>query len=474
MGDAACSSPSQLVGTPQTPAAGATPPRRSLAPAPSRHGQRDARLVARWRFPVLAFLFLGLGTAYALVVPPYNAPDEPAHVNYVRELATRGTLPILQPGDWDAAALAELTARRFPPDRPVGALRYEGHQPPLYYALAAPLAWALGGLPERQQVIALRLWSLLLGLGTLWLAGRLADVLFPASRLLRLTVPAFVALLPMYLHISASVNNDALASLVVAAALYTGAVALRDPARLRPWRLGLLGALALLTKLTAYVVVPLAMLVLALTPQRRERRAWLAVLLPPAVALAFWAGRNALVYGWHDPLGLARHAAIVVGQPQTEHTWRGLWRFARVTFQSFWAQFGWMGLPIDERAYLLLAAASALAALGVALWLWRALRRGQQAPFADGRQALLLGLAALLVLGAMAAYNWTYDQPQGRYLFAALPAWAALWCVGLAEILAPAARPLVFAIFFGGLIALNLLTLLVWMPAYFGGAPWSA
>ncbi|MBI4506619.1 MAG: DUF2142 domain-containing protein [Chloroflexi bacterium] len=417
----------------------------------------------------MALLFLGLGTAYALAVPPYNAPDEPAHVNYVRELATRGALPVLQPGDWDAAALAELTARRFPADRPVHALRYEGHQPPLYYLLAAPLAWALGGLPDWQQAIALRFWSLLLGLGTLWLTCRLVDALFPASRLLRLAVPAFVALLPMYLHVSASVNNDALATVLIAAALAAGADALREPTRLRPWVLGLLGALAVLTKLTAYVVVPLVLLVLACAPQRRQRRAWLAVLLPPAVALALWSGRNALVYGWHDPLGLARHAVVVVGQPHSEQTWRGLWRFVRVTFQSFWAQFGWMGLPIDERAYLLLAALSALAALGLALWLWRALRRGRAAPFADGRQALLIAAAALLVFGAMAAYNWTYDQPQGRYLFAALPAWASLWCLGLAEALAPAARPVIFAAFFAGLVALNLLALLVWMPAYFGG-----
>lgn len=411
--------------------------------------------------------FLILGAAYALVVPPWNTPDEPAHFNYAREVAMHGRLPVLQPGDWDSTTLGELMARRFPPDRSITALRYEGHQPPLYYLLTAPLLRAFGGLAERQQVVVLRFWSLLLGLATLWLSCRLADVLFPTDALLRVALPALVALLPMHLHVSASVNNDVLANLVVTATLALAASAVAQPATLRPWCLGLLAGAAVLTKLTAYVALPLALLAVMLTPARRQPRAWLAVLLPPAVGLALWTGRNALVYGWHDPFGLARHAAIVVGQTHSEHSWRGLWRFASVTFRSFWGQFGWMGLPIDERVTLLLAVLSALAALGCGVWLGHALRRARTAPFADARQPLLLATAALLVLAGMATYNWTYDQPQGRYLFPALTAWAGFWAVGLREALAPAARPVVFGAFFVGLLVLNVVTLAVWMPAYF-------
>ena len=50
-----------------------------------------ATVAALW---VIAVAGLGLALAgYALGVTPWNAPDEPAHYNYVQHLATTGSSP---------------------------------------------------------------------------------------------------------------------------------------------------------------------------------------------------------------------------------------------------------------------------------------------------------------------------------------------------------------------------------------------
>jgi len=84
--------------------------------------------------------------------------------------------------------------------------------------------------------------------------------------------------------------------------------------------LGLLLAVALLTKTTIYVPAIASILVAALY-LRRKREAILrplSLILGIGLALsAWWFLRNGLVYGGFDILGWARHDAIVLDQPTT-------------------------------------------------------------------------------------------------------------------------------------------------------------
>ena len=75
-----------------------------------------------------------LAVLYATQTPPWQVPDEPAHYNYVRQVAAGGCCPVLEAGDWDLDYLALLTASGFDPqhlDR-LPAVQYEDHQPPLF------------------------------------------------------------------------------------------------------------------------------------------------------------------------------------------------------------------------------------------------------------------------------------------------------------------------------------------------------
>src|SRR3970040_1291762 len=83
----------------------------------------------------IVLTYLVVGTLYAVHTPRWQVPDEPAHYNYIRQVVETRAFPVLEPGDYDQAYLSDLTSTRFPPDKPIGTLEYEEHQPPLLYIL---------------------------------------------------------------------------------------------------------------------------------------------------------------------------------------------------------------------------------------------------------------------------------------------------------------------------------------------------
>jgi 4-amino-4-deoxy-L-arabinose transferase-like glycosyltransferase len=339
--------------------------------------------------------------------------------------------------------MEQIKAAGFPPGMPIDTIRYEFHQPPLYYVLAAPVYSLAGG-----SLTALRLFSVLLGASIVLLAYGIARRIFPARPTLALGAAAFVAFLPQHLATVSQVGNDVLAELLFAAMLYVlvgwvvadragpneGREGREGRGNLAPteWMLGLLLGLILITKTTAYIAVPLAGAVL-LWRWRRERAAGiaiardlLAIALPAALIALPWYARNVWAYGWPDILGLRRHDEIVVGQMRTPEFiaqfgtaayWR---RTVEWTLKSFWGVFGWMGVWLDSRFYLLVALLSGTALGGFALRVLPFLARRSVPAAAKCRAAWLLSFSVLLTLLAYAWYNLTFLQHQGRYLFTAL------------------------------------------------------
>ncbi|MCC7372635.1 MAG: glycosyltransferase family 39 protein [Chloroflexi bacterium] len=397
---------------------------------------RSARLGARAAWLLLVPILLAYGyiaVGYARGTPRWNNPDEPAHVNVVRQIARTGQLPVLQQGDWDSELLSRLTTHWFPNDYDVDGIRYEGHQPPLYYLLAAPVHWLTAGQPINRQILALRLFSILIAAVTVVAAFVVAREAAPTRPALAVLTAATVAFIPMNTAISAAVNNDALASALAAVALAALMIGRRRGFSDR-WAVGigvLIGALVL-TKLTVYVYVPLILGTLLLAGRtsspgdaagtaRPAAISWLRTLRWPAIAVAvsllvagWWVVRNMLVYGPLDPLAMARHDQIVVGQPRwTSYDLESLDFFFRILFRSFWGMFGWMGVVLDDGFYILYLVLTVLGIAGVEIgWLART-------ALGVRHKGLLIG-AALLVFGEVAYYNLTFIQPQGRYLFPAL------------------------------------------------------
>jgi 4-amino-4-deoxy-L-arabinose transferase-like glycosyltransferase len=379
-----------------------------------------------------------IGALYAIYTPAWQVPDEPAHYNYIRQLAQGRGLPVMEVGDYDQAYLETLKAKHFPPELSIDSVTYEDHQPPLYYLLATPI-YALGG----GALLPLRLLSVALGAALLVVAFETVQAIFPARPAVALTATAFIAFIPQHVAMTAGVNNDTLADLIVAGTLWALVVYLRG-GRDRPWRVGLLLAAALLTKGSIYIVVPLAALAAAVR-WRREGRTWqwaagqLAWMLVPALLLsAPWFARNGLTYGWGDPTGQARHDLVVEGQMRPlEYValegWGGYWeRAVTFTFQSLWGQFGWMGVVLPARIYRALALFSMLLLGGFLWWLFDP-RRPRITP--HQRLSLFLLLASgILTFSMFAWYNCKFLQHQGRYLFPALVPLGTAAALGLNQL----------------------------------------
>lgn len=387
--------------------------------------------------------FVTVGGLYAVYTPPWQAPDEPAHYNYIAQVATAGCCPVIAPGDWDATYLETLKANQFPDDADLSTIEYEDHQPPLYY-LAGALIYRLSG----GALLALRLLSLAFGAGEVVAVYFITAWLFPRRRPIALATAAFVAFLPQRIAILASVNNDSLAELVLSLLLAAAVAYLGNPLSMRASRpsaalLGSLLGVAFLTKLTIYGPALLAVTTAILLRWRTEHRSphWLmgqaAQAAAPALALgALWWGRNAAVYGWPDILAQSAHAAVVVGQPRTADLIAEvgfgpyLSRLLTTTYHSFWGQFGWMGVPMPPRVYLfiglfLIGDLAGLAILLTIFHRWRTL----EVPQRNGLG--VLSTAALATFAQYAYYNLTFVQFQGRYLYPALSLLALAVAMGL-------------------------------------------
>jgi len=432
----------------------------------------------RYPLVLLILLYLALGTLFAWLTPAWQAPDEPAHYNYIRHLATQARFPVLQMGDYPHSYLEEIKARRFPPDLSIEPIRYEFHQPPLYYMLLTPFYTLAAG-----SLLALRLVSVLLGAGTIVVAWGIGRRLFPQRPAVGLGAAAFVAFLPQHLASVSQVGNDALAELLFALVLWMLVEQVsREPEEVpaartnargglsgEGVRLGVLLGLILITKTTAYIALPLAVGVWIWRWWRQ--RAGLRQVIGEAVAIAVpallialpWYARNVAVYGWPDFLGLIRHDAVVVGQMRTatylaQYGWGDYGRrLVEFTFKSFWGVFGWLGAFMDSRVYFALMLVSLVAAGGLLLRLLN--RAATAAPMA--RAACLLGWVSALTLFSYAWYNVQFVQHQGRYLFMALIPVALAFALGWEGALLPrcsrwlAAGLLLLAV---GLVAWGLLT----------------
>ena len=404
--------------------------------SPDNHSRAE-----RWLLLIVLFVYAVLAVGFVLRTPTWQAPDEPAHYNYVAQVAENGCCPVIEPGDWDQAYLETLRGQQFAPELldAIDTLEYEDHQPPLYYLLAAPVYAVSGG-----SLTALRLVSVLFGAGVVVCAYGVGRALLPGRRGVALAAAAFVAFLPQHLAILASVNNDSLAELIVGLTLWL--LILYVQGRGAPvWLLGLLVGAGLLTKMNTIFLIGLVPLGITLRwwLVRRRDDAGLPVLvralalfaLPALLLAGLWWARNVGVYGWPDLFGLGAHNAVVVGQPRTAEMiaaegWGVYLRAALYhTYNSFWGQFGWMAYPLQTWMYAALTAFLGVAVLGLLLGLRR--MRGALADPARRAAWALLALALVVSFAQFVYYNTEFVQFQGRYLYPGLIPFAVLVALGL-------------------------------------------
>jgi hypothetical protein len=186
--------------------------------------------MSRRALALLAAIALAQGLAYSLIVPLWQAPDEPGHFEYARLMSDLERVPTASDVSLPLqreiiASLAQADFWRFTRQQEPGSLpasfaddpflrragRQVGRQPFAYYIVPA-LACRLTPDVNVQARLA-RYYSVVLYALTVVVAGRLAREMFATDLLLAVGVPATLALAPMFAYASSAINNDSLANL---------------------------------------------------------------------------------------------------------------------------------------------------------------------------------------------------------------------------------------------------------------------
>ena len=388
--------------------------------------------------PGIVFLLIVYAIAaftYSWLMPPWEAPDEPAHYVLVANLARIGKFSSLE-------------------------TNYEAHQPQPYYRLASvPLKWlhmrnrswietyrpdpnydnirtetpVFPWTAENYRFLpglyTLRWLNVLIGAAAVWVNHAALRRLLPDRPRTALTAAVFLAFIPQFLHINSAVNNDSLGILA-------GAVLFRILVEVATRPLGIGG----------YLLAGLAAVALPFGSKLSAVPMGLGVLL----AAALRARVTLRIPWWVIGAGAAGMIGLVVlagvAAPETGTVWLRI--FSERVFDvfegalegetirmmlaqlawTFWGQVGWIGAGLPG---WMVAVLTGLAAVGFGTAAWHALQERGSAP--PGWNWVLA--AAALTLAIVVRNGFFTIANQGRLLFPALGAIAFAVVTGWERIL---------------------------------------
>ncbi len=426
---------------------------------------------------LLAFIVLAL--LYSIATPIFEASDEVSHYAVIQHIADTGALPVQQPGvktTWDQ----------------------EGSQPPLYYVLVSPLArlidtrdaaermyrnpHAVPGNPSldanRNLVIhspaenfpwhnttlvvhLIRFISIVMGASTIGLSYLIARRIFPDRSSIPIGAAALIAFNPMFIFISASVNNDNLTILLTSLALYLSVLCWYEPAGrvdrsgwLRRLLLGVVLGGAALSKISGLTLLPIVALILTVRHLRRRAvqpgsstasaqsspstrtqmesesdnagrdwRGWVAsgvlIALPVSIIAGWWYVRNLQLYG--ELFGL--NTMVAIAGPRSMSLFDLVPEFDGFRY-SYWALFGAVNIVTLPLAYVIFDLFTLISVVGCVIWFVRHRH--------DEQVRLLLILVGYVLIVFIGVVRWTMMTPasQGRLMFPAIGAISLLMWLG--------------------------------------------
>lgn len=421
--------------------------------------------------PLTAFQWVLLfytifGLLFMTATPILEASDELWHfgmVEYLRE--NDGALPEHDVSDPEQIYINNLDT----------IYRQEGSQPPLYYYTMAlltspidisdaeiyrepnphvragqPDSWGnknlvlhpVDGVPLSGTPLAIyimRLLGLVMGAVTVWAVFEAGKLIAPHRPVVGLLAAVLTAFNPMFLFISASVNNDTMVIMLNSVVILLSLQILRSGFDFRrSVLLAVLLGLATLTKLSALVLVPV-IAIAGLWVARRDKN-WTGVFVLGGAMLIAWASisgwwylRNINLYG--ELFGTHTMAAVA-GVRMEAFTIGSLFTEFEGFRQGYWGVFGAFNIVTNPLVYALADFIVFIGIFGV-MFLVAQLVSIQDFGFARREISLVLFLLGVILIGIIAYINWTSMTlaSQGRLLFPYFAAISPLLAVGLVEIL---------------------------------------
>lgn len=393
----------------------------------------------------ISVYFVLLALSYASVTPFFEAPDELAHFLYTHNLLETGELPTLNESR-DAIFASDATQR---------------HHPPLYYMVGAALTFwtarddlasyrhinefaAIGTVKPNNQhrylhnwvapdgdsaaaIWIMRLWSIALGVATLWLIYGMGRLVFDTP-MVGLLAMLLTASIPMFVFISASINNDNLVTFLYTAGVFwviqtrkKRVITSHDMVLISLILAGI--ALSKVNGLSLFGVVYGALFLGAY----QRRFTWRMVFL----TIAFSAVASAALAGWW----YVRNWGLY-GDPMAQGIMRGIWGRGEVpqtldavlfeaqgVWFSVWMVLGKFNIQGPEWFYIYTTTFTLIGMLGL-LFVWHQQRHKRS-------EFLLLSGVIMLLIATLIYTTREINVSQGRILYPALGAFAVLLMAGL-------------------------------------------
>ena len=386
---------------------------------------------------IVLAVYLLLSLLYLLAVPTGESPDEPGHLQCIEQVSILGQLPEIEPWPegnvwWAreniisgrmcyhmplyylaAGSLQKLVATFVPEsiDYSFPPINQDfGSNAALFAHQSKTSFWRYS---DPVHILALRLFSILLGGITVWASFALARRLLPRQPLIALLSGLLTAVWPQFVYLSRSLNNDGLAtSLAVLILLVLLEV-------YRPNRFILaafLAMLALITKLSVAFTLVTVLFVWGIEfwQSVSQRQQYIRVL---TVCLGIYAIGFLAIYLtptlW---LHFNQGSGAFVNVSDAAREWSYWQQVLELTASSGWVRFGWMNVAAPQMHaniwWLVLLVTAVLGIINI-------LRFSPNK--AIYLQVSILVMWLLLVGLSYLQINLNRLQPQFRFMLAAVP-----------------------------------------------------
>lgn len=464
---------------------------------------------------LMLFVLLSLvrSMLYAALVPPWQAPDEPKHFEYVKLLYQKRRMigwsdispslerEIISSMDkYDYWRSGWFLKRGETFQEMWGNTSHKLEQPPLSYILYAIPLLLFTGKAIALQLYTMRCISIILSILITVVAFLTINELFPDDEFLLIGIVAFVVFLPMHTFMTSSVNSDHLAELFTSLLMLLLTMTLRKGATcFRIIAIALSVVLGLFAKRTAFVAIPTC---IAAVPIYFWGKASHVQLNWRKLALVFGVVTVAIAIGMRfgDKLQgvlaqLFPKLLKVINHVYTYYLFlpseqfplkfdQGYFSYGALQmycscmesiFESFWGNFGWLKIRLDTRLYLLIGLASLVAFIGLCLFASRAVKIPDLLTKWQKGSLLLFSLSVFfdfIIIMAKQIRDWGYEwggRPQGRFLFPVLIPIATLFMLGLRELIPARYQKQFLIVYIGCFIVFDSLCLIRYIIPFFYG-----
>ncbi len=382
-------------------------------------------------FSIILVAFVFIATAFAYFNKDFRAPDERFHLAYIDLIIRDSQLPKL-------IDIKDIS---------------EAHQPPAYYLALTPIRIFNHFDNSHLAVFTIRMCSIIFGTLTLLVAWK-AVRLFIESRVLQVLAIGSIAFLPMFIHISSSINNDALANLVGAIMALLTIRLIKKPFSFNTYlSTALIISLALITKTTLYPFA-LALFFIAIIKWVKEIQKYkgektksymittlIIFLLIVMLIAGWWFARNFSIYG--EPFGHKYTKDLWYDiQNRDLFTKPNLLMWGQKTYDSFFGVFGYMNISMNPIIYKILRYIGVFVFAIYVISLFKKSKDKENAKI-----NIVFLITTLITLGLIFQNSINFYQPQGRYLFICLVPIVLIVAMSMQKIL-PKKFNLAFTIFY--------------------------